>query len=124
MKHKGKDLLILLNDVAIANSKSCDINMDCEVIETSSPDDGDTKHFIPGRKSWKVTTSYLVEADGTPIKSHLSVPGKVFTTVIPRNVRLAEAPSHGLPVTAYDRSSRGAVAYRELAQEVAAKLKR
>ena len=51
-------------------------------------------------------------------------PGKVFTTVIPRNVRLAEAPSHGLPVTAYDRSSRGAVAYRELAQEVAAKLKR
>ena len=47
-------------------------------------------------------------------------PGKVFTTVIPRNVRLAEAPSHGLPVTAYDRSSRGAVAYRELAQEVAA----
>lgn len=79
MKHQGKDLLILLNDVAIANSKSCDINMDCEVIETSSPDDGDTKHFIPGRKSWKVTTSYLVEADGTPIKSHLSVPGKVFT---------------------------------------------
>ena len=51
-------------------------------------------------------------------------PGKVFTTVIPRNVRLAEAPSHGLPVTAYDRSSRGAVAYRELAQEVAVKLKR
>lgn len=51
-------------------------------------------------------------------------PGKVFTTVIPRNVRLAEAPSHGLPVTAYDHSSRGAVAYRELAQEVAAKLKR
>ena len=51
-------------------------------------------------------------------------PGKVFSTVIPRNVRLAEAPSHGLPVTAYDRSSRGAVAYRELAQEVAAKLKR
>ena len=51
MKHQGKDLLILLNDVAIANSKSCDINMDCEVIETSSPDDGDTKHFIPRRKS-------------------------------------------------------------------------
>ena len=51
-------------------------------------------------------------------------PGKVFTTSIPRNVRLAEAPSHGLPITAYDRSSRGAVAYRELAQEVADKLKR
>lgn len=51
-------------------------------------------------------------------------PGKVFTTSIPRNVRLAEAPSHGLPITAYDRSSRGAVAYRELAQEIADKLKR
>ena len=51
-------------------------------------------------------------------------PGKVFTTAIPRNVRLAEAPSHGLPVGAYDRSSRGAVAYRELAEEVNAKLKK
>ena len=49
-------------------------------------------------------------------------PGKVFATVIPRNVRLAEAPSHGLPVTAYDRSSRGANAYREMANEVAARL--
>ena len=44
-------------------------------------------------------------------------PGKVFATVVPRNIRLAEAPSHGLPVTAYDRSSRGAQAYRELAEE-------
>ena len=49
-------------------------------------------------------------------------PGKVFATVIPRNIRLAEAPSHGLPVTVYDRSSRGANAYRELSAEVAAKL--
>lgn len=51
-------------------------------------------------------------------------PGKVFTTSIPRNVRLAEAPSHGLPITAYDRSSRGSVAYRELAEEVEKKIKR
>ena len=49
-------------------------------------------------------------------------PGKVFATMIPRNVRLAEAPSHGLPVTAYDRSSRGAVAYRAMAQEFKNKL--
>lgn len=49
-------------------------------------------------------------------------PGKVFTSVIPRNIRLAEAPSHGLPVTAYDRSSRGARAYREMAEETKAKL--
>lgn len=49
-------------------------------------------------------------------------PGKVFTTAVPRNVRLAEAPSHGIPVTAYDRSSRGSVAYREIAEEVKKKL--
>ena len=49
-------------------------------------------------------------------------PGKVFSTVVPRNIRLAEAPSHGLPVTAYDRSSRGAVAYRAMAEEIKAKL--
>ena len=49
-------------------------------------------------------------------------PGKVFATVVPRNVRLAEAPSHGLPVTAYDRSSRGAHAYKAMAEEIKAKL--
>lgn len=49
-------------------------------------------------------------------------PGKVFATVIPRNVRLAEAPSHGLPVTVYDRSSRGAVAYKAMTQEILKKL--
>ena len=45
-------------------------------------------------------------------------PGKVFGAVIPRNIRLAEAPSHGLPVSAYDRSSRGAVAYKAMAEEI------
>ena len=49
-------------------------------------------------------------------------PGKVYATVIPRNIRLAEAPSHGLPVTVYDRSSRGSVAYKALAQEIVKKL--
>ena len=38
-------------------------------------------------------------------------PGKVYATVIPRNVRLSEAPSHGKPISAYDRTSRGADAY-------------
>ena len=50
-------------------------------------------------------------------------PGKVFASVIPRNIRLAEAPSHGLPVTVYDRSSRGSVAYKEMAQEIQKKLR-
>lgn len=49
-------------------------------------------------------------------------PGKVYATVIPRNIRLAEAPSHGIPVTAYDRSSRGSAAYRQVAEEIKSKL--
>ena len=49
-------------------------------------------------------------------------PGKVYATVIPRNIRLAEAPSHGIPVIAYDRSSRGAAAYRAMAAEIKEKL--
>ncbi len=43
---------------------------------------------------------------------------KVYRTIIPRNVRLAEAPSHGLPVISYDRASRGALAYLALAGEI------
>lgn len=43
---------------------------------------------------------------------------KVYRTVIPRNVRLAEAPSHGMPALNYDRTSRGAVAYLALAGEI------
>jgi chromosome partitioning protein len=42
----------------------------------------------------------------------------VFRTVIPRNIRLAEAPSHGLPAILYDRQSRGAIAYMALAGEL------
>ena len=49
-------------------------------------------------------------------------PGKVFANVIPRNIRLAEAPSHGLPVTAYDRSSRGSIGYKAVAEEIIKKL--
>jgi chromosome partitioning protein len=45
-----------------------------------------------------------------------------FNVVIPRSVRLSEAPSHGLPISAYDPNSRGAEAYRELAEEVLAQV--
>ncbi len=46
---------------------------------------------------------------------------KVYKTVIPRNVRLSEAPSHGLPIIGYDRTSRGAEAYNALAAEFVSK---
>ncbi|WP_438483376.1 ParA family protein [Oleiharenicola lentus] len=51
------------------------------------------------------------------VKQHLS--DKIFSTVIPRTVRLSEAPSFGKPIFAYDNASPGAVAYRALGREVA-----
>jgi len=42
----------------------------------------------------------------------------VFRTIIPRNVRVSEAPSHGLPVTIYDNKSMGAINYMELTKEI------
>ncbi len=50
------------------------------------------------------------------VKRHFK--GQVFATIIPRNVRLSEAPSHGLPIYLYDPKSRGAEVYAELAKEV------
>ncbi len=50
------------------------------------------------------------------VRTHL--PDKIFQTVIPRSIRLGEAPSFGKPIFAYDNASAGAVAYRELATEV------
>lgn len=47
--------------------------------------------------------------------------GKVFTTVIPRNIRLAEAPSYGMPALVYDRAARGTLAYLALADELLAR---
>lgn len=44
--------------------------------------------------------------------------GKVFTTTIPRNIRLAEAPSYGKPILDYSPNSRGAIAYKKLAKEI------
>lgn len=50
-------------------------------------------------------------------------PGKVFSTPIPRNIRLAEAPSHGVPVGVYDRFSKGARAYKAVSKEIVQRVK-
>ena len=50
------------------------------------------------------------------VRRHFS--SRVYETIVPRNVRLAEAPSHGTPIFAYDIKSRGAQAYLALAREV------
>ena len=51
-------------------------------------------------------------------EAHNYFPGKVFRTIIPRNVKLSEAPSHGKPAILYDISSIGAQSYLTLAQEM------
>ena len=57
----------------------------------------------------------------TEIKKYFN--SKVFKTVIPRNIRLAEAPSHGVPIGVYDRFSKGAKSYKALAKEVLNRVK-
>jgi len=53
------------------------------------------------------------------VRRHLE--GAVYDTVVPRSIRLSEAPSHGVPIAIYDPSSRGAEAYGRLAAEVTAR---
>ena len=83
---------------------------------------GETVHWE--QVGWGVEGVLLTMYDG---RTNLAIqvaqevkrffPGKVYATVVPRNVRLSEAPSHGKPITAYDRSCRGADAYVALAEE-------
>lgn len=68
---------------------------------------------LPTMMDTRTTLSNQVHAE---IKKHFA--DKVFNTTIPRNIRLAEAPSHGVPIGEYDRWSKGARAYKSLAKEV------
>lgn len=68
---------------------------------------------LPTMMDTRTTLSNQVHDE---IKKHFA--DKVFQTTIPRNIRLAEAPSHGVPIGAYDRWSKGARAYKALAKEV------
>jgi chromosome partitioning protein len=65
------------------------------------------------------TRTRLSEQVATEVRRHMN--GSVFRTVVPRSIRLAEAPSHGVPISIYAPDSRGAGAYRDLATEVAAR---
>ena len=67
----------------------------------------------------RVTLQQQVSAQ---IEKHFG--DKVYKTIVPRNVRLAEAPSHGLPGVIYDRNSRGAKAYLEFGNELMKQVKK
>ena len=68
---------------------------------------------LPTMMDSRTTLSTQVHAE---IIRHF--PGKVFNSTIPRNIRLAEAPSHGIPIGVYDKFSKGSRAYKALAKEV------
>ena len=65
----GKDLLICdsTGNALIAASNSCEVEMSCEMIETSSPLSGTARTYIPGRTSWRIIVNYLLAAPGTDL---------------------------------------------------------
>ena len=67
----------------------------------------------------KDNRSNLVSQVSDEIKKYFEA--KVYTTTIPRNIRLAESPSHGKPIVLYDNKSKGAIAYKALADEFLSK---
>ncbi|UNM96107.1 ParA family protein [Ignatzschineria rhizosphaerae] len=88
------------------------------VKETANPDlniMGVLRTMYDGRNTLAVQVSENLEA-------HFGE--KMFEAMVPRNVRLAEAPSYGVPITVYDGKSKGAIAYIELAREVIARSKK
>lgn len=68
---------------------------------------------LPTMVDSRTTLSTQVHAE---IKRHF--PDQIFETTIPRNIRLAEAPSHGVPIGVYDKFSKGSRAYKNLVQEI------
>lgn len=69
MALQGNDLLILNSSgtALIAGAKSCEINMDCETIETSSPTSGTARTYIAGRTDWSISVGYLVTSPLTDL---------------------------------------------------------
>lgn len=74
----GKNIVLLVNGVAMAASKSCTLDVDAEVIKVSDPNDGEWEHAIAGRKSWKASCNHLV----TDIVDPLAMIGTTVTLLM------------------------------------------
>lgn len=85
----GKDIIIIVNGTAIAGARSCEINVQTDTIETSSPTSGKARTFIPGRYTWEVKTGHLlVSGNGsTPVKTFIrrAIVNNMVTLVIKNN---------------------------------------
>jgi len=60
MKMKGNDLILWVNGTAVASSRTCDIEVERDLIEVSSPESGAWRNYIGGRRGWKVSVAMLV----------------------------------------------------------------
>ena len=78
----------------------------------------DNKGFDLWADGYDKSVGLSEEENTYPFAGYKKVLGNIYKTIIPRNVRLAEAPSYGLPINLYDKRSSGAEAYRMLADEV------
>lgn len=58
---QGRNLIISADGEVIAGAKSCEINVQCDIIETASPNSGNWKQFLVGRKTWSVSTNHLIK---------------------------------------------------------------
>ena len=72
---KGKDVILKMGGTAIAAAKSCDVNIQSDLIKVASPTDGGWEHSIAGRKSWSASCSHLV----TQIASSAAMVGQTVT---------------------------------------------
>lgn len=78
----GKKIIVKVGCTAIAGSKSCEISIKGDQIETASPTTGEWRDFIAGRKEWSVTCGHLIPASGTPLKSNAAMVNTVVTLII------------------------------------------
>lgn len=75
----GRNLIIMLNDTAIAGARSCEVNVNCEEIETSSPSQGAWREFLAGRKEWTASTSHLLPSGDGHLQSEAAMVGQTVT---------------------------------------------
>lgn len=97
---QGKNLIVKTNGDVIAAAKSCTLNIECDIIEVSSPTDGQWKHIITGMKSWSVSTTHLLKMERAidrPLHSYLDPIGQSFTLQLELND--IDITIGGLPVT-------------------------
>lgn len=82
MAINGNDIIVLCNGTAIAASRSSEINVSCDTIETASPTQGTWREYLANRKSWSVTVSFLILEDATVNIRDVMKVGNSYTLIV------------------------------------------